>query len=263
MKLLADSGSTKCDWALVTPDGKEYFHTLGLNPNILSPEQFIKILRDSKGLQSIKHEVTQIEFYGSGCSTQNQTQVASTLKAYFNQAQSIEVENDLMAAAKSTCKNLKGYVAILGTGSNLGYYDGKTLSFPIPSLGYLLADHGSGNAIGKRLIKDYFYGQMPQEYAAQLNWNIQELYTSERPNYFLANKVLECDFMQDSPYFNQIISEEFDSFFGFYLSVLKKDDTIHFVGSIAKIFEEILRKQAHKHGLSAGIVIQKPILYLE
>ena len=71
MILIADSGSTKCDWILC--ESKEEapirIKTKGLNPAILTKKGFSKILDNSIELIKHKDEVTQIHFFGAGCGT--------------------------------------------------------------------------------------------------------------------------------------------------------------------------------------------------
>ena len=61
----------------------------------------------------------------------------------------VMVYSDLLAAARSLLKN-EGIIGILGTGSNLAKYNGDSVIPFSTSLGYILGDEGSGNALGKR-----------------------------------------------------------------------------------------------------------------
>ncbi len=44
--LIADSGSTKAEWCLISGNKKKYVITQGLSPYFLSAEQIAKILRE-------------------------------------------------------------------------------------------------------------------------------------------------------------------------------------------------------------------------
>ena len=62
----------------------------------------------------------------------------------------IDVETDLMAAARAVCGHEKGIACILGTGSNSCYYNGKKIVKNSPGIGYVLGDEGSGAYLGKK-----------------------------------------------------------------------------------------------------------------
>ena len=70
MILIADSGSTKCAWALCNSDGKiiSVHKTLGFNPKYSSFDSITSELNSSK-LNSIKREIKEVYFYGAGCSS--------------------------------------------------------------------------------------------------------------------------------------------------------------------------------------------------
>jgi len=263
MKLLADSGSTKCDWVLINGAEKEFFKTIGLNPNIASPSLFLKAFEDALELRENKLNVTEIEFYGAGCTgIKNQKIVQEVLLSYFINATKTKVESDLWAAVKATCDEKPAYVAILGTGSNLGFYDGINLHFPTPSLGYILGDEGSGNSIGKQLLIDYFYGKMPLEFKEKLNWGkqITELYSSKFPNAFLAEKVKETSFMHGEKYFQDLVKGKILDFLFLHKKTIQ-DLTfpIHFVGSISYYFKDLLQECCRIENLKIGKVISSPI----
>ena len=69
MILVADSGSTKCDWMFsgITPVPR-LFESVGLNPYFLKKEQIIREVKKTfKDITVTKF--TKVYFYGSGCST--------------------------------------------------------------------------------------------------------------------------------------------------------------------------------------------------
>ena len=163
MILIADSGSTKCDWLLHQDDHLVFkTNTVGLNPHILSVKQLQKALKKNRQLLTYSDQIAHIYFFGAGCGTlKNQELIKKLLSACFVNAE-IHVQEDLMAAAWAINKE-PAVLCILGTGSNCAYFDGQQLSSKRPSLGYLLMDEGSGNSLGKRLLRSYYYRQMPQE----------------------------------------------------------------------------------------------------
>ena len=67
MILIADSGSTKTDWALQSVSGSiEHFHTQGINPFHQDRAVITEILRQELLSQLNPNEVTCVCFYGSG-----------------------------------------------------------------------------------------------------------------------------------------------------------------------------------------------------
>ncbi len=67
MILIADSGSTKCDWIAVDENGIlpiQKIRTKGLNPAILTAEELQEIISHSEALTTLKNKITKIYFYG-------------------------------------------------------------------------------------------------------------------------------------------------------------------------------------------------------
>ena len=73
----------------------------------------------------------------------------------------IQVESDLLAAARGLFKCEAGIACILGTGSNSCLYDGKGIVKSISPLGFVLGDEGSGAVLGKLLVGDVLKNQLP------------------------------------------------------------------------------------------------------
>src|SRR5204863_486873 len=66
VKLVADSGSTKCEWCLITDNKKKKIITQGISPYFLTEEQVINILQKEL-LGKIKNvQVDEIFYYGTG-----------------------------------------------------------------------------------------------------------------------------------------------------------------------------------------------------
>ena len=107
----------------------------------------------------------------------------------------IEVQSDLVGAARALCGNAPGIACILGTGSNSCYYDGKQIFSNISPLGFILGDEGSGAVLGKRLVGDCLKNQLPKDICdaflqtfkltpAQI---IEKVYRQPQANRFLAS----------------------------------------------------------------------------
>lgn len=268
--LLADSGSTKTDWVLVTEAGQVINHrTQGINPYFQSVEEITKVLRQELTPEILKTPVTQIWFYGAGCATsEKQYQVNVALASLFAAAQ-IEVSHDMLAAARALCGNQPGIVCILGTGSNSCLYDGKEITDKRPNLGFWLGDEGSGAYIGKLLIIDYLHGDLPkplQTEFAERYWLTRDevlhnMYEKPFPNRYAAHFAQFAREKLTHPYIQALIRNSFELFFQKY--VLKYEGyenlPISFTGGVAWHYQPILRQIAAKFNMRVAAIAERPI----
>lgn len=271
MILIADSGSTKCDWVLLDGKGRIIFktQTLGLNPNVLTTQKMHKRLAQSEEISHINQVVHEVYFYGAGCGTEKtKIRLKRFLEKYFRRA-TCEVQEDLLGACLSITKE-PGIVGILGTGSNACYFDGSTIETKTPSMGYALMDEGSGNYFGKKLLIDYYYGDMPEAIAENFadDFNLDpehvkhELYKEENPNSYLsefAKFIFTFDEMPD--YLIKTLKEGLNLFVDKWILPLAKDRDvpIHFVGSLAYHSKDILQDVLQSKGLKLGEIERYPI----
>ena len=70
--LIADSGSTKCDWQLLDESGKEIaeFHTMGFNPYFHTADLVEEVMGANADVQKIASDITHVFFYGAGSSSE-------------------------------------------------------------------------------------------------------------------------------------------------------------------------------------------------
>ena len=271
MILIAESGSTKCDWILLDSSKKDpiSIRTKGLNPAILNKKELKKIVSDTLELTKYKDEITSIHFFGAGCNTpKNKNKVHLVLNSFFNKATSI-VEEDTMAAVYATTAT-PAVVCIIGTGSNCCYFNGTSIINKSPSLGFIVMDEGSGNYFGKELLKAYYYRQMPEElrlsfekkYDLKEKKVIQKLYQSKTPNKYLADFALFLFENEAHPFIKELINEGIDLFIKNHILQYAKELAtvpLHFVGSIAFHAKEYISNQLNKNGLNAASYTQRPI----
>lgn len=272
MILIADSGSTKTDWVLVNSTTKKttVFNTKGLNPAVFSERDLHKVITANTELMLHSATVTDIYFYGAGCGTETSRNVITTLlKTLFKHAK-IVVKEDIYAAVYATSATKAGIICILGTGSNCCYFDGKNkIQSKIPSLGYLLMDDASGNYFGKQLLRDFFYYKMPKKLHDKFKhkFNLypddvkQHLYKKGLPNTYLAQFASFLITHKKESYCKDIIDKGFSDFIENQITQYDNvyDLPIHFVGSIAFLLQDELKKALKSHRLNAGQFIQKPI----
>ncbi|MDO6759287.1 N-acetylglucosamine kinase [Tamlana sp. 2_MG-2023] len=271
MVLIADSGSTKCDWILCSKENNAPIRikTKGLNPAILSKKQFEKIISSSTHLGNIKEVVTDVKFFGAGCGTKrNQKKVNTILGNYFPNA-IVYSSEDTMAAVMATTKE-PAVVCILGTGSNCCYFDGRNIHLKAPSMGYMLMDEGSGNYFGKELLKSYYYDTMPSDLktAFSESFNLKEkdvikgLYKSARPNKYLASFAPFMFQHEEHPFIKDLLQNGMNVFVENH--VLRYRETlksvpVHFVGSIAYFGQDYIKKALNARGIEAGVFVKSPI----
>ena len=271
MILIADGGSTKADWIALDGNKEEAFRvrTLGLNPAVVSEEELHNRIINMFQLIQVKHEVTNIYFYGAGCGTpQAQKILHDVMKNIFVNAE-VVVEEDMLAAVYAATGKDPAMVAILGTGSNSCYYDGRKMHMKVASLGYVLMDEASGNYFGKRLIRDYYYGLMPKYIVEKFekDFNLdpdvikKNIYREPNPNMYLASFAQFMFEFKEEKYVRRLMKRGFEKFFRYRILPyeLAPETPIYFIGSIAHYFREILDSVAEKNGLKITGVIQRPI----
>lgn len=269
MILVADSGSSKTDWMALTPNGPIYFNTKGLNPYFVNEQEVFKAISKSKEIEPYAQSVKEIYFYGAGCSSPDKHEVISNgLSAYFSSA-FISVDHDLMGSAYATCGNQSGFTCILGTGSNISYFDGVELHDGHQGLGFVLGDEGSGTFFGKKMLLSFLYGKMPNDLATAFNEQyrinkeeiITNVYQKPFPNTYLANFSRFMAANREHPYIQSVLRQGFQEFIDINIKDYKnyENTPCHFVGSIAYYYQDILREVCAENNVQIGKILQKPI----
>src|SRR5476651_1099058 len=196
MILVADSGSSKTDWLLENPDGEpEEFKTDGLNPYFLTEKEIAKTIQ-TQGAELVKRnfKISEIFFFGAGCSNPDRREMISNALSQVFPKTFISVDSDLLGSAYATCGKEKGLCCVLGTGSNISFFDGEDIFEGKQGLGFVLGDEGSGSWFGKALVRDFLYGNMPAEIAKAFNERyhldketiIKNVYQKPKANSYLA-----------------------------------------------------------------------------
>ena len=146
MKLIAESGSTRTEWALIEDNHLiQRVFTEGLNPFFQTRREISRSVRLGLPPSFFKRKLEQVYYYGAGCTSNEKKNIlGASLVAQFKTP--IQVESDLLAAARGLFKCDAGIACILGTGSNSCFYDGKIIVKNVKAAGYILGDEGSGAA---------------------------------------------------------------------------------------------------------------------
>ncbi|WP_020535700.1 hypothetical protein [Lewinella cohaerens] len=269
MKVIVDSGSTKADWKFLSGEEETSLHTMGFNPVFHSSDQIEQEVNKAfKGIVDLEQEA-EIYFYGSGCWDQKRKVIIENgLKRVFTNAK-IDVHHDLLGAARATCGNDPGISCIIGTGSNTCLYDGKDVIDNVTNLGYLCGDEGSGTHLGKKLIRHYFYRELPKELEAAFEVFVgggkqkilDTVYDGTPPNVYLASFTRFMSEHVDHPFIQRILYRSFAEFIDRhvrkYPGHLKLP--VHFIGSIAYVFQDMLKIVLTERAMHHGIFIKQPI----
>lgn len=271
MILVADSGSTKCDWALIDEGGKYAggFETIGLNPYFHNEIQIEAAICDNLGLMKYAAAVSHVFFYGAGSSTSQMCLIMHRgLSRVFTRAE-IVVEHDLLGSALASYDGEPCIACILGTGSNSCYFDGEKVFEEVPSLAYILGDEASGSYFGKKLLQAYFYKQLPddlrndfeKEYAPSKDDIIYRIYRQPHANTYLAGFMKFIGQHRDHPLIVQWVTEGMRHFIRIHVKCFAEWNKVpvHFVGSIGYFFAHCLREAARAEGIRLGRIIRKPI----
>ena len=285
--LLADSGSTKTHWALVEevpglPKMIRTVQTQGLNPLYVTPEQITSTCRQVlTDMGEGPKGVDELRFYGSGCSGERLAVVERALRAVFTPMTKVIVDSDLMGAAlaleaKGEKTAAEPFIAcIMGTGSIAALFDPATRALqPMPALGYVLGDEGSGAWLGRHLLGDYLKQQMPEKVRAAFEDDfgkisaesaIRHVYQMPTPNRYLATFAAFVGRHLELSYVERLAYRGVDAFWQRNVMPIDRLDDgegmrdVRFVGSLAWSLRPVIEKVAEMHGYVVSQVIKDPI----
>ena len=292
MILIADSGATKTDWLLADKDAAFLIKTEGINPfhqdslqieSILKKdlmpqisEYLTKIQVDNGPIASVGNAnehadsvntiLGRVYFYGAGCLPTHTSGIEQNLHQLFPKA-TIEINTDLLGAARALCGHQPGIACILGTGANSCLYNGKQIERNISPLGYILGDEGSGAYLGKRFLGDCFKEQLPtflrngllDEFHLTYTDVINKVYREPQANRFLANLTPYIYKQKEVPEVHTFLIDCFETFFRRNVLPYHSELAISFTGSISWFFQEEVKEAAKNLGLQTGTFLRNPI----
>ncbi len=194
--------------------------------------------------------------------------VATCFRQVFEEA-GIEVKSDLYGAARALCGIEKGIACILGTGSNSCYFNGKRIVRNSPGLGYVLGDEGSGAYFGKKVIQYFLYEMFDLNLRARFDARfvtnsseiLQSVYSKPLPNRYLASFAIFLAENRGNDIIEKIIYDGLNDFFTTHVTRYKqvKKMPVHFTGSIAWGFKDVLQNLCNVHDVKLGTVIKAPM----
>ncbi len=271
MILIADCGSTKIDWCLLNGNEKvAQIFTTGMNALLLTQEEMTKCIHDELLPHLPGYPVDEVYYYGAGIISDDiKSHVRGALQANLPSATRIEIETDLVGAARALCGRNPGIACILGTGSNSCYYDGERVVDNVSPLGYILGDEGSGAVMGKLLVGDVLKHQLPEhlcekflkEYNTDRTQIINAVYRQPAANRYLAHFAPFLQKNIDEPAIHDLVFNAFTAFFVRNVESYKgyKELPVNFVGSIAFVQKPVLLEAAAARGITVGTIIQNPM----
>jgi len=267
--LIIDSGATKADWSLMQAgELVSEFKTPGIPPFFMSDEEIsaqLAVIATQLG-----DTVDGIFFYGTGCKAESsRKRLHTAFSAAFPSAAAIEIETDVLGAARALCGRQAGIACILGTGSNSVWYDGAQVLQNSGGYGYILGDEGSGAVLGRELIIAWLNRELPAEleqafdaeYGLSRDAVIERVYRGETPSRFLAGFTPFLSAHLVSAFVQELLQRQFHLFIR--RCVLPYPDArrlpVHFTGSVAYYFRGVLEGVLSEAGLQAGTFLAAPM----
>ena len=273
MILIADSGSTKCSWALCNQHGKliKEIRTIGFNPYFIDKKNILKELKKSS-LSEVVKEINEVFFYGAGCSSKDKNNIIEeSLQSFFINSKII-IKHDIDAACYAMYKGNPNITCILGTGSNSCLYDGENIIENAPSLGFLIGDEASGNYFGKKILSLYFNNIMPEDLKIKFEFGFESdlsiikenIYNNNRSNVYLSKYFPFIIENKNHPFIQDLIFNALNDFFNLHVCCYEnyKDLEINFIGSVGYFLSEEVNIVAKKHECKIGRIVKNPIINL-
>ncbi len=268
-KIIVESGATKSDWRVLGQDGREVkrFLRAGTNVSSMKLEDIKATLTEAFASEGLE-KAAGFYLYTAGVVT---PEIADELVKHLRslaQIDEIEINNDLMGAARGACGHEPGIAAILGTGSNTCFYDGSTLSQKVYSGGYVIGDEGSGASLGKLFLADFIKGLVPDEIASDFAKEfdssyagiVQGVYRSTSPSGYLGSLAPFILRHYSHPYAKALVDKNFQSFID--RSLLRYDTArypVGIVGGFGWACKDIITPLLDKAGIKVSRFIKAPI----
>lgn len=269
MIIIADSGSTKTDWKIVGTEEPRTINTMGFNPVYHDDELIYRETVKGYPDDFPYGEVEKVFYYGAGCWDRNRKEtVAMALRRAFSNA-TVEVDHDLLGAARAACGRQPGIACIIGTGSNSCLYDGEFVVDNVTNLGYLVGDESSGAYLGKELIRSYFYRELPpdlveafeEQYSGGKAAVLENVYGKSQPNVYLAGFTRFLTEHREHIFIQKLLYQGLSVVIDRHIRKYRNHFTlpVHFIGSVAFYFQDFLTVILQERGMQPGIFLQKPI----
>lgn len=269
MIVIADSGSTKTEWCFVENGTiRERVVSNGINPYFETIDDIIAEVKSVFARFYFGGIISNIYFYGAGCTPDKSDIVKYCISKVVGDDVLIEVNSDLLGAARALFGKERGIASILGTGSNSCYYNGEYIKENISPLGFILGDEGSGAVIGKlfigALLKNQFGEDLKLKFLSECNLTTEEIidrvYRKPFPNRFLASLSPIIAKHLNNQEIHSLVVNCFKEFFK--RNVMQYDYmnlNVSFIGSVAFHYKDILTEAAKEFGITISKIEISPI----
>ncbi|MBQ3212925.1 MAG: hypothetical protein IJB40_05345 [Alistipes sp.] len=272
MRVIIESGATKSDWRVVSAAGEEMarFAASGTNVSTMPMSAVEAVVRDVCG-QILEQGIAidAVYMYTAGVVTAGvRTALMQTFQSIFAGA-TVEIEDDLTAAARAACGHCAGIVAILGTGSNSCQFDGEKIVKRIYSGGFILGDEGSAATLGKLFIADLLKGLVPKyiadDFASRYQYDYAAIvgnvyHSTTSPSAFLGGLAPFILEYYNDAYIRALVD---DNFRAFIRRSLKQYDVDRYpvgvVGGFGNALKSIFSEIATQEGITLSRFISSPI----
>ncbi len=239
-----------------------------MNPVFQSTDEMVAEITENLLPHLPTKHFSNIFFYGAGCIPEKVPVVENALRQVLTVDEKVEVNSDLLAAARALCGKKPGIACILGTGSNSCFYDGKQIAWQVPALGFILGDEGSGANLGKRLVSDLLKNQLDdqlkEEFFAQFNTNmadiIENVYRKPFPSRYLASLNVFLEQHKTHKAVHALLVNAFSDFIR--RNVMQYDYheyPMNCIGTIALVYQSELTEAAQALGVKIGTISKAPM----
>ena len=269
MIIIVESGATKSDWRVLDDAGVQVERHLlqGTNVSSMKIEKVKEVL--AEGLKEVGAvENDSLYLYTAGVMTDSIRRELTDFVLSQVRLSDIDIQNDLIGAARGALGRRTGVAAIMGTGSNACFYDGKEVSQKVFSGGFILGDNGSASALGKLFLTDYIKNLIPEDVAkafeaqfdASYGGIVENVYRSTSPAGYLGSLAPFIMSHYDNPYIKGMVDRNFQDFID---RSLKCYDTsvypVGIVGGFGYACRDIFMSLCEKSGIEVAGFVKEPI----
>jgi N-acetylglucosamine kinase-like BadF-type ATPase len=275
--VIGEIGGSSSRWAVLLDDGthatlpSKGMSLPGHNPLHGDAERFIGLLRDwfaAHAPDALRAE--QVIAYGAGCGAPDRRERMRQALVPIWPAAPIAVDSDLLAAAHGLCgMGESALVLILGTGMNAGHWDGAQLHRPMPTLGWMLGDEGSGADIGQHLLRDAIHKRMPAHVLAELfgpegpalEALLRQVYGAPSAARELASFTAPLAGLKQEPYVRDLVLGRFQALIELLKTYFTPEQRarVRATGSVAWGFADLLGECLLDHGMDLVSVERDPL----
>lgn len=268
--IIVEAGATKSDWVVIDGNGNRLaqFRSRGINVSAMRMDEVKSVLSEVLDSEHINQDIKGVYIYVAGVVTEPiRAEIISHIQSVLPSAE-VDVQDDLMGAARAVCGKQPGIVAILGTGSNACRYDGKSITRNVYSGGYILGDEGGAAALGKMFLSDYLKDIVPaqvaadfaREFDASYSAIVEGVYRSASPSGYLGSLAPFILQHMDDEYMARIIRCNLESFADRFLSKYETDRLpVGVVGGFAWACQDMLMLVLKERGIRLSRILKSPI----